>query len=68
MPHVLTTAEVKGIVESFGAAPQRVRKCNLDGIELSVGMDYLFANFLHPYGNRRSDKYGGATLNERMTF
>jgi 2,4-dienoyl-CoA reductase-like NADH-dependent reductase (Old Yellow Enzyme family) len=31
-------------------------------------MDYLFANFLHPNGNRRSDKYGGATLDERMTF
>jgi thioredoxin reductase len=68
MPHVLTTAEVKGIVDSFTAAARRVRKCGLDGIELSVGMDYLFANFLHPYGNRRSDKYGGATLNERMTF
>jgi 2,4-dienoyl-CoA reductase-like NADH-dependent reductase (Old Yellow Enzyme family) len=31
-------------------------------------MDYLFANFLHPNGNHRSDKYGGATLAERMTF
>ena len=68
MPHVLTTAEVEAIVDNFAAAARRVRKCELDGIELSVGMDYLFANFLHPNGNRRRDKYGGGTLNERMTF
>ena len=68
MPHELTTAEVGQLVEAFAAASRRVRKCELDGIEFSVGMDYLFANFLHPNGNRRSDKYGGATLDERMTF
>jgi 2,4-dienoyl-CoA reductase-like NADH-dependent reductase (Old Yellow Enzyme family)/thioredoxin reductase len=68
MPHELTTAEVEHIVESFAAAFRRIQKCELDGVELSVGMDYLFANFLHPHGNRRSDKYGGETLNERMTF
>ena len=68
MPHELTTAEVERLVESFAAASRRIRRCELDGIELSVGMDYLFANFLHPNGNRRSDKYGGTTLDERMTF
>ena len=68
MPHELTTAEVEHIVESFAAAFRRVRQCELDGVELSVGMDYLFANFLHPNGNRRADKYGGATLDERMTL
>jgi 2,4-dienoyl-CoA reductase-like NADH-dependent reductase (Old Yellow Enzyme family)/thioredoxin reductase len=68
MPHELMTAEVELLVESFATAFRRVRKCELDGIELSVGMDYLFANFLHPAGNRRSDKYGGASLDGRMTF
>src|SRR5215831_6207433 len=68
IPHELTTAEVEALVESFAAAFRRVRKCELDGVELSVGMDYLFANFLHPSCNRRSDKYGGETLDERMTL
>ena len=40
----------------------------MDGIELSVGMDYLFANFLSEQANQRDDKYGGSTLAERMTF
>jgi len=68
MPHELTTSEVDVILDKFAAASRRVHQAELDGIELAVGMDYLFANFLHPHGNRRDDKYGGETLNERMTF
>lgn len=68
MPHELSTVEVEGIVESFGDAADRLRRCEFDGIELAIGMDYLFANFLHEHGNRREDKYGGSTLEERMTF
>lgn len=68
MPHVLATGEIEEIVTAFGAAAARLRKVGYDGIELAVGMDYLAANFLHPNGNRRDDKYGGQTLLERMTF
>ncbi|WP_433850773.1 FAD-dependent oxidoreductase [Brucella pseudogrignonensis] len=68
MPHVLSTLEAEEIVNSFGSATRRLRECGYDGIELAVGMDYLIPNFLHPNGNRRSDKYGGDTMLERMTF
>jgi 2,4-dienoyl-CoA reductase-like NADH-dependent reductase (Old Yellow Enzyme family) len=68
MPHALSTGEAESIVGAFGAAADRLRRCGYDGIELAIGMDYLFANFLHPHGNRREDKYGGGTLEERMTF
>jgi 2,4-dienoyl-CoA reductase-like NADH-dependent reductase (Old Yellow Enzyme family)/thioredoxin reductase len=68
MPHVLTTSEAEALVESFGAAARRIRQCEFDGVELAVGMDYLIPNFLHPNGNRRTDKYGGEDLDERMTF
>lgn len=68
MPHVLETGEVEEIVAAFGAAAGRLRDVGYDGIELAVGMDYLAANFLHPNGNRRDDKYGGGTLHERMRF
>ena len=68
MPHELTTSEAEAIVEAFALAARRLRKADFDGIELAVGMDYLIANFLHPHGNRRSDRFGGATMAERMTF
>ena len=68
MPHAMSTGEVEGIVAAFAAATRRLRRCDVDGIELGIGLDYLLANFLHVHGNRRSDKYGGSTLLERMTF
>jgi len=68
MPHAMSTAEVEGVVEMFRSATVRVVRGGLDGIELSIGMDYLFTNFLHAHGNRRDDRYGGSTLDERMTF
>ncbi len=68
MPRAMTTGEVEAIVESFAQATDRVVRGEMDGVELSIGMDYLFTNFLNPEANRRDDKYGGATLGERMTF
>ena len=68
VPHAMTTAEVEEVVESFGAASRRVKTGDMDGVELAVGMDFLFANFLNEKSNFRDDRYGGDTLEERMTF
>jgi 2,4-dienoyl-CoA reductase-like NADH-dependent reductase (Old Yellow Enzyme family) len=68
VPHAMTTEEVEAAVEAFAAATRRVVLGEMDGVELSVGMDYLFANFLSDRANLREDKYGGGTIEERMTF
>jgi 2,4-dienoyl-CoA reductase-like NADH-dependent reductase (Old Yellow Enzyme family)/thioredoxin reductase len=68
MPHALTTEEVEEVVRLFGAAAGRVREGGLDGVEIAMGMNYLIAQFLSEQSNQRSDRYGGKTLQERMTF
>ena len=68
VPHALTLAEIEQTIDQFAHAARRVKSGDLDGVELSVGMDYLFANFLSESANRRDDKYGGETLEARMTF
>ncbi len=68
MPHEMSTEEVEEIVAAFGAAAGRVRDGGLDGAELVVGYGALVAQFLHGQSNRRTDKYGGATVEERMVF
>ena len=68
MPHEMNTEEVEEIVSAFGAAAGRVRDGGLDGAELVVGYGALVGQFLHGQSNRRTDKYGGGDLVERMTF
>ena len=60
MPHEMSTAEVEEIVAAFGTAAGRGRDGGLDGA--------LVSQFLHGQSNRRTDRYGGATTEERMTF
>ena len=68
MPHEMTTEEVEEIVDAHRAAAQRIRAGGLDGSEIQIGFGYLISQFLHAHSNRREDKYGGSTLEERMTF
>ena len=68
MPHEMSTEEVEDIVAAFASAAGRVRSGGLDGVEVPVGYNGLISQFLHSQSNRRTDKYGGNTLQERTTF
>jgi 2,4-dienoyl-CoA reductase-like NADH-dependent reductase (Old Yellow Enzyme family)/thioredoxin reductase len=68
MPHAMTTREVEDLVRKFAAAARRVRNGGMDGVEIAVGLNYLLALFLREESNQRTDRYGGRTLAERMTF
>jgi len=67
MPHELTTAEIKKIVEQFGDCARRAQKAGFDGIEIHGGHGYLIAQFMSPYSNKRIDEYGGSLMN-RLRF
>ena len=68
MPHEMSTEEVEEIAAAFGLAAGRVRSGGLDGVEVQVGSYGLISQFLHGQSNHRTDKYGGANLEQRMTF
>jgi 2,4-dienoyl-CoA reductase-like NADH-dependent reductase (Old Yellow Enzyme family) len=59
----MSEKEIKGVVELFAAAAERVRKANLDGIELHSANGYLFTQFLSSAINDRKDRYGGSLQN-----
>lgn len=67
MPHELSTEEVEGLVQAFGAAAARVRKAGMDGVEVSIAFGNLIPQFLSEDSNRRTDRYGG-TPERRLTF
>ena len=58
-PRELSTEEVGSLAEDFAEAARRCKEADLDFVELHGAHGYLINQFLSPYTNQRSDKYGG---------
>lgn len=66
-PRALATEEIAGIVEDYRQAALKAREAGFDGVEIHGANGYLIDQFLKDGTNRRSDRYGGSTLN-RIRF
>jgi len=62
----MTLSDIKNVVESFGLAAQRAQTAGFDGVQLHVAHGYLLSQFLSPFFNRRSDRYGGNIENRAI--
>ncbi len=67
LPDELTIDDIERMVEKFGDCALRAQKAGFDGVEIHGAHGYLIAEFMSPYSNKRTDKYGGHLLN-RMRF
>lgn len=67
IPHELTVAEIKGLVQDFGNTALNAQKAGFDGLEIHAAHGYLIHEFLSPNCNHRIDEYGGSYEN-RMCF
>nr|WP_212590818.1 FAD-dependent oxidoreductase [Candidatus Prometheoarchaeum syntrophicum]QEE16511.1 Sulfide dehydrogenase subunit alpha precursor [Candidatus Prometheoarchaeum syntrophicum] len=68
IPHELSIEEIQDVQERIVQAATRAEKAGFDGIEVLSSAGYLIDQFLSPVKNKRTDRYGGQTLEERMTF
>ncbi|MFC1821451.1 FAD-dependent oxidoreductase [Thermodesulfobacteriota bacterium] len=57
--HALTIEEIKEIIDCFARAAARCRQAGFEAVEIHGSHQYLFAQFLSPLWNERSDEYGG---------
>ncbi len=55
--------EISRVVEAFGKAAARAEKAGFDGVQIHGAHGYLLSQFLSPFFNKRSDKYGGTPEN-----
>jgi 2,4-dienoyl-CoA reductase-like NADH-dependent reductase (Old Yellow Enzyme family) len=62
-PRPLTADEIADIPRQFAAAARRVKDAGFDGVELHSAHGYLLNQFLSPFTNRRTDRYGGPLEN-----
>ncbi len=67
MPRELTTEECDDLVRKFVRGAAIAKASDFDGVELHGAHGYLINQFLSPYTNKRTDKYGG-DFQKRLTF
>jgi 2,4-dienoyl-CoA reductase-like NADH-dependent reductase (Old Yellow Enzyme family)/thioredoxin reductase len=67
MPREMTEREIETLVEKFGDAGRRAREAGFDAVEIHAAHGYLVSQFLSPYSNKRTDRYGG-DITRRSTF
>ncbi|MCR4587003.1 MAG: tRNA-dihydrouridine synthase, partial [Lachnospiraceae bacterium] len=63
MPRELTTEEVQDLVKAFIRGAVFAKIAGFDGVELHAAHGYLLNEFLSPYTNKRTDRYGGSFAN-----
>lgn len=67
-PHVLTIDEIEELVDRFAAGTARLQQAGWDGIEINAAADHLFHSFLSRFWNKRDDKYGPQSMENRTRF
>ena len=67
VPHEMTQAEIREVVDAFGETAARVERAGMDGVEVGLGHGQLINLFLSPLTNARTDAYGGS-FERRLRF
>ncbi len=59
----MTEADIADTIQAYGEAALRAKKAGFDGVQIHAAHGYLLNQFLSPWFNRRSDRYGGTLEN-----
>src|SRR5215470_9875360 len=67
VPHVMTSDELRRLVDDYVSVARRLARCGFGGVELHGAHGYLITQILSPWSNLRTDRYGGS-LENRVRF
>jgi 2,4-dienoyl-CoA reductase-like NADH-dependent reductase (Old Yellow Enzyme family) len=67
IPEALTENEILGIIEKFANTSVILKEAGFSGVQIHGAHGYLVSQFLSPYTNIRTDKWGGS-LENRARF
>jgi 2,4-dienoyl-CoA reductase-like NADH-dependent reductase (Old Yellow Enzyme family) len=60
---MMTHEDIQQIISAFGLAATRAKQAGFDGVQLHGAHGYLLSEFLSPFFNKRTDRYGGNLAN-----
>lgn len=63
LPREMNEGDIQRVIRAFAAAARRSMEAGADGIQLHAAHTYLLNQFLSPYFNHRSDRWGGSDEN-----
>jgi 2,4-dienoyl-CoA reductase-like NADH-dependent reductase (Old Yellow Enzyme family) len=63
MPRELTEDQIVEIIDNFVKAIGRAKAAGFDGVQIHGAHGYLLSEFMSPYSNKRTDRWGGSTEN-----
>ena len=63
VPREMTEQEILEVIEAFTKVAIRAKKAGLDGVQLHCAHGFLLSNFISPYTNRRTDRWGSSVEN-----
>jgi 2,4-dienoyl-CoA reductase-like NADH-dependent reductase (Old Yellow Enzyme family) len=55
----ITVNEIYLLIDAYAQAARRAKEAGFDAVQLHVAHGYLINQFISPFTNRRSDKWGG---------
>jgi 2,4-dienoyl-CoA reductase (NADPH2) len=58
-PKAMSIADIEQTIGDHAEAARRACDAGFDGVEITSFMGYLLSNFLSPFTNTRTDRYGG---------
>ena len=56
----MSESDIEEMVRAHGRAVALAREAGFDAVEIHAGHGYLISQFLSPYTNRRTDRFGGS--------
>ena len=67
VPRPLEVWEIAELLEAYGHGARRIREAGMDAVEVHAAHGYLIQQFLSPFNNKRTDRYGGS-FDNRVRF